>query len=571
MTNPEILEWIRTAPGVNMNPDQAYGQQCVDLADQYAMDIFKKPWQETVGGVVGARQILDSSSDAYWIRTDNDPNNPNLIPKQGDLVVFGGSALNEWGHVAVVDTADQNGMWVIQQDGFAAPLMLQSGGWYSAKPAHRAWLPYWGPGTGSVTGWLTPRENKIVGYKPPAPATPAVAANQRVVGSMVANQRAEPNGEAAITAKLDPGFVFTAKGFVHGSPVGNSDVWFVGANSGHYIHSSTVTNPSTAGLPDLTPKAPVVASPVLADNQRMVGAEPANQRSEPSTASDANITGTLDPGFVFTAKGFVKGNFVGDNRIWFVGQNSGHYIHSSTVTNPSIGNLPDLTKHEAPVVPVTPSPAPPAPVPAPAPVVPSTPVVEPSTLVAELPCVTSVVPAHPDNYQVGNFPLKPVKYVPHQYGKPGIKLSSVKTYFAMSLAQRRKADPNVGVSSAHFGVDDNEIVQFVSIFNRAYGAGPGGNDFYQIEIIPNPGPKALANLRLLVTQLQDRLGYVLEPVLHQDVPGAKTECGDNIPIDTFRIIPLTKDIVEPSPAPDTTIKQSILETLKTLTTLIGKL
>jgi hypothetical protein len=54
-------------------------------------------------------------------------------------------------------------MWVVQQDGFAAPLQFVNGNWYSAKPAHKAWLPYDGPGTGPIAGWLRIKPNKVIG------------------------------------------------------------------------------------------------------------------------------------------------------------------------------------------------------------------------------------------------------------------------------------------------------------------------------------------------------------------------------------------------------------------------
>jgi hypothetical protein len=132
MSTPStIVEWLATAQGVAMNPDGHYGLQCVDLVDQYAQDIFGVPWSQCVGGVSGARQLLDVAPDAYWIRTDNNPNDPNLVPSPGDVVVFAGSAINEWGHTAVVESADGSGMWVLQQDGFAAPLIWADGNWYS--------------------------------------------------------------------------------------------------------------------------------------------------------------------------------------------------------------------------------------------------------------------------------------------------------------------------------------------------------------------------------------------------------------------------------------------------------
>lgn len=562
MTNPEILEWIRTAPGVGMNPDNAYGYQCVDLADQYAQDIFGVPWPESMGGVNGARELLDVSPDKFWIRTDNDPNNPNLIPKTGDLVIFNGTgfgpnSINPYGHVAVVVDADVNGMDVIQQDGFT-----------NTRPAHNARLPYVGVGTGPVAGWLTPREEKIVGYKA-APPVPSLTSLQRVAVEG-ANYRPEPNTSKDPTQTFSGGDVLNFVGFVHGEKVGDSDIWLKGIGGG-FVHVSAVVGASSAGLPDLTPPppAPVAVNPAA----RTVGSSGANQRSEPKVGD--NVTSALEAGFAFVAKGWVKGEAPEgeSNRIWFVGSVSGNYVWSGACTDPSIGSLPDLTPKAAPVTPskpVTPTPVPvvtpkPSPVvvapPVAVPVVPSSPVLK-----AELSCVTEVVPAHPDNYQVGNFPDKPVKWIPHQFGKKGVHLGSVKNYFAMSLADRQKADKNAGPTSAHFGVEDENIVQFVSLRNRAYSAGKEGNGFVSIETGPDQSPKTIASVRKLVREINDYYGYELVPILHKNIPGNSTECGNDIDITNYQNVGLT-----PKPTTDKTIKQQLNELLVQLTTLIGKL
>lgn len=156
-------KWLQSAVGKIFDYDRSYGYQCVDLADAYGQDIFGVPWQTCVGGVGGARELLDRVPDEYWERIDNDPNDPNLIPQRGDLVIFDGSALNPYGHVNAFLSGDTSGFWGVQQDGFAAPLQYVNGNWYSAKPAHKAWLPYDGPGTGPVAGWLRPKQNKIIG------------------------------------------------------------------------------------------------------------------------------------------------------------------------------------------------------------------------------------------------------------------------------------------------------------------------------------------------------------------------------------------------------------------------
>jgi LysM repeat protein len=167
VTNQTIEEWLNSAVGVGMDPDGAYGYQCVDLVDQYGQDIFGVRWPVCVGGVGGANQLLDVVPDEYWIRIDNNFSDPNQVPERGDVVVFGGDSSNPYGHTAVILNADTNGIHVVQQNGNANWL-----------PAGLADLEYTQFGTGSVIGWLRAREDKLL---PPEHPAPKVTVRQCIV------------------------------------------------------------------------------------------------------------------------------------------------------------------------------------------------------------------------------------------------------------------------------------------------------------------------------------------------------------------------------------------------------
>ena len=137
-----IENWIASAVGRNMNPDGQFGNQCVDLVDQYGQDIFGVPWPKSVGGVNGAKGLLDAAPDAYWIRINNDLTKPNLIPMRGDVIVWGGDASNVYGHTAVVESADTVFVHVIQENGN-----------FNWLPAGRATLRYSQPVTVPVPCW----------------------------------------------------------------------------------------------------------------------------------------------------------------------------------------------------------------------------------------------------------------------------------------------------------------------------------------------------------------------------------------------------------------------------------
>lgn len=400
---------------------------------------------------------------------------------------------------------------------------------------------------------------KYISKAPVAPPVPSLTSLQRVTGASGANLRPAPNTQGDPLQTFAPGDVLNFVGFVHGEvpPGGNSDIWLKGV-SGNYVHVSAVEPANEKGLPDLTPVAP--PAPSLSSTQRLA-VDGANYRPEPNT-SKAPLQ-SFAAGDVLNFVGFVRGEKVGSSNIWLKGIGGG-FVHLSAVQGSSVGSLPDLTPAPvAPSQPVTPTPAPPVvskPVEAPVEAPTATPMFK-----AELACVTSVVPAHPDNYQVGNFPEKPTYIVIHQFGSKGVHLNSVINYFAMSLADRRKANPKAGQTSAHFAVENNEIIQTVSLKNRAYHALTAGNDYVGLESGPDQSPATIASVRKAMREINDYFGYPLIPILHKDIPGNSTQCGNDIDLANYQGVGLT-----PKPT-DKTVKQQLTELLAQLTTLIGKL
>jgi LysM repeat protein len=160
-THPEEEEWLRTAEGVKMNPDGRFGLQCVDPIDEFAQVLTGVPWPTSVGGVNGARELLDRVPDQFWERHDNNPNDPHHLPQRGDWLVYGGDGTNPHGHVCVALSVDLSGADVLQQDGYAEPRQFVDGAWYSARPMHRARLGWHQRGTGSLLGWLRLRAEHI--------------------------------------------------------------------------------------------------------------------------------------------------------------------------------------------------------------------------------------------------------------------------------------------------------------------------------------------------------------------------------------------------------------------------
>lgn len=159
MGNARQQAFIKSAPGKYFNPDNAYGYQCKDLIDSYVVEIFGKSWVDTIRPG-NANICFGNANPEFFTKIKNDPNNAALIPQYGDIITWGGNNINPYGHIAIVVSADQNGVSVIQQDGF-----LQSATW-------QGFLKYVNNGTGEVQGWLRPRPEKMVGGNA---STPKVA------------------------------------------------------------------------------------------------------------------------------------------------------------------------------------------------------------------------------------------------------------------------------------------------------------------------------------------------------------------------------------------------------------
>lgn len=166
MAHPRIEDWFDFALGTKLNPDLAYGLQCVDTVDHYGAFLFGVPWQTCVGAVpLGARQLFDVMPSKYWIKVRNNPNS-NALPPEGAVGVFDGFGNNPFGHTLVFRKCRLLDFDAWQQDGFAPPLQYANGGWYSNKPVHKAtygWPGLRGGFPGRLIGWCIPREELIVG------------------------------------------------------------------------------------------------------------------------------------------------------------------------------------------------------------------------------------------------------------------------------------------------------------------------------------------------------------------------------------------------------------------------
>lgn len=269
---------------------------------------------------------------------------------------------------------------------------------------------------------------------------------------------------------------------------------------------------------------PAPAPSLSATQRKLNNPTGVNQRSAPSTSASIIKEWALDKDPVFNFKGFVRGEAVNGNNIWFVGAKSGGYFSSVAFEGgANTAGLPDLTP---PTTISTPIPTPP--------------VDNYPSFTKDLACVTEVIPAYSGNYEVGNFPQLPTGVVLHDFGTDGVNsyLSAI-NYFKK---------PGVEIS-AHFVVSGKNITQMVSLKNRAWHAGAKGNDKIGIEIDPDvdTNMETKASVLLLLKELDAKYG-TLQRFLHSQFMA--TSCGDDVQKANLLIPPQAPvKPADPVPAP----------------------
>lgn len=362
---------------------------------------------------------------------------------------------------------------------------------------------------------------------------PDLAADQRVVAAgRTAKGRTEPNGGAPVVREVPGGAVEVFDGWAYGEDVNGVNVWYHDTTPAWYW-AGNFEDHSTNGLPDLNPKAE--APP--AANQRDTAAV-VRRRSLPDKNSTLLEEFAADLRLDF--RGYVTGTdpYGDGNRVWFVGAyGAASYFHSSGFTNQGTDGLADLTAELFPPAAVTPAPAPTAPAPAPAPAV-----EVPYDFVLDFGTLNGIrvekIPANLTNVDVGNFPAAPSTAVCHWWNRLEVHpaISSVIGEFTRAGSYK----------SAHWAVSVDRIIQFVSLKDRAYHAGAGGNGWVGIEVDPvatergadgrytDRALKVQANVRALLEALRERKGYKFQTTLHKLVPGNNTACSD-LDLTTFEV------------------------------------
>lgn len=109
-----LTTFVRTYLGKKVDFDNTNGCQCVDLFRQYVKDVYGMEQTPALGENGGAKDIFDKHGSLCVT-----PDTLLTDYSKGDVLVWGPSETNKYGHVAIlVDVYNTKYFIVLEQDGF---------------------------------------------------------------------------------------------------------------------------------------------------------------------------------------------------------------------------------------------------------------------------------------------------------------------------------------------------------------------------------------------------------------------------------------------------------------------
>lgn len=111
----KLNDFVGFYEGKKVDFDGAYGAQCVDLFRQYNKEVYNLPH---TGVVNGAKDLFLQYDNLPVEKRYYEKISKEVKPIPGDVVIFGESKTNEFGHVAIVLYATKKSLIVFEQDGF---------------------------------------------------------------------------------------------------------------------------------------------------------------------------------------------------------------------------------------------------------------------------------------------------------------------------------------------------------------------------------------------------------------------------------------------------------------------
>lgn len=213
--------------GKGIDFDGVYGKECVDVVEQYFVD------------VLGIPAIKGNAID-YWTHYPQDhferiENTPTNFPQKSDIVIWN---LGQFGHIAVAREGDVNKFVSFDQNYPTQGYIDNNGNFIGTGVAHFQIHNYQG-----VLGWLRPKQL----------TKPAFQSTVTVTGEEGANVRKSPEIAGIKVILLQKGTVCAFNQAVTGETFKGNNIWYQ-LTDNNYVWSGNLSIPTTAPQP--TPPPP---------------------------------------------------------------------------------------------------------------------------------------------------------------------------------------------------------------------------------------------------------------------------------------------------------------------------
>ena len=113
-----LEEFVKKYIGKCVDYDGVYGAQCVDLFRQYCKEVLNISEHTGVCSASGGAKDLFLCYSKMPIEQKYFNAIRTTSPKTGDVLIWGSTASNKYGHVAVCIDKLNNSLIVFEQDGF---------------------------------------------------------------------------------------------------------------------------------------------------------------------------------------------------------------------------------------------------------------------------------------------------------------------------------------------------------------------------------------------------------------------------------------------------------------------
>lgn len=176
-----------------------------------------------------------------------------------------------------------------------------------ATGVHCHWEVRTGSSTGSYqdpTAWV-----RVMNATPAAIGT---GQRRTLPSNGTVTRRGDPSTKNPhLPNPLAPNEVGNFTGWIYGENVNGNNVWFQGTSGNWFWSGAFVGGADTSGLTNLNPS-------ILLPNQRIVGKDGVRRRSQPTTQVAESME-MLAPGSIGTFAGWIYGEEVAGNNVWYKG------------------------------------------------------------------------------------------------------------------------------------------------------------------------------------------------------------------------------------------------------------